>query len=230
MVLAISVTLAYLRQRSCMYPPDCNAFNGAIQKSVMAKSPKIGGWNRGKTIGRMRPFTLEQVQLIRAALAAKNDLRGLSLFEVGISTMLRSSDLLSLCVNDVMSEGRIIETFDVRQKKTRGVVGVSLSSPAAAALLAYIAAAGLRSEGRLWKFGRLRHSQMVKAWARMAYADPRFYSTHSIRRTYPTHIHKVTGSHEIPRQLLGHSSLMATVSYLGVDKEEALAVKKLHEM
>lgn len=196
----------------------------------MAKSRKSGGWNKGEAIGQKRPFTIEQVQLIRQALAAKGDVRGLALFETGIATVLRSSDLLGLRVHTVMSQGEIIETFDVKQKKTGKPVQVSLSEAAKIALKAHIMAAELQDNDLLWKIGRLRHSQIVKEWAKMAYADPRFYSTHSIRRTYPTHIHKVTGSHEVPRQLLGHSDLIRTAVYLGVDKAEAHAVKKRHEM
>lgn len=196
----------------------------------MAKRGKIGGWNKGRAIGRMRPFTAEQVQLIRLTLQAKGDKRQLAMFETGICTVLRASDLLKLQARDVVSLGEIVDSFTVRQQKTSQNVTVFLSEKAKAALKAHIEAADLEGVDRLWKIGRLRYSQIVKDWARMAHADPRFYSTHSVRRTMPTHIHRNTGSHEIPRQLLGHSNLARTAAYLGVDEEEVRSAAKRFEM
>jgi integrase len=192
----------------------------------MAKSPKIGGWNKGKAVGAKRPFTLEQVQLIRGLLRAKGDLRELALFEAGISFVLRSSDLLNIRADDVLSRGQVVEGFDVRQQKTGRNVHVSLSDEARDALSAYIAKEDLSGTDKLWRFGRLRYAQIVKDWARMVNADPRFYSTHSIRRTYPSFIYKQTGSHEVARQLLGHESLARTAVYLGIEQEETHALKK----
>lgn len=196
----------------------------------MAKPKKSGGWNSGKTVGCMRPFTLEQVQLIRGLLRSKNDLRELALFETGISTLLRSSDLLKLTVTDVISQGKIIDAFDCGQQKTKRPVRVSLSEDSQKALMAYIVGCNMRPEERLWPIGRLRYSQIVKGWARMVNADPRFYSTHSIRRTYPTHLYQETGNAEYARQLLGHQSLARTGAYLGIENEQVHAVKKRIKM
>lgn len=196
----------------------------------MAKSSKIGGWNKGKAVGHKKPFTLEQVQLIRGLLRAKGKLWELALFEVGISAVLRSSDLLNLRAEDVLSQGQVVESFDVRQKKTGRNVHVSLSDEARDALSAHIAQEDLIGNDKLWKIGRLRYSQIVKSWACLVNADPKFYSTHSIRRTYPTFLYKQTGSHEVARQLLGHESLARTAGYLGVEREETHAIKKRIKM
>ena len=199
-------------------------------KAHMNKSSKSAVWNKGVTVGRKRPFTKEQVALIRAGLAAQGDLRATALFETGICTVLRSSDLLQLRVRDVMSEGQMIETFEVRQRKTNTLVEVDLSEEAIEALMVYITTSNLEAGQRLFPIGRFRHSQIVKSWARMAYADPRFYSTHSIRRTYPTFMHKETGSHEYARKMLGHTNLARTAVYLGVENEDVRAAKKKHRI
>lgn len=196
----------------------------------MAKSPKSGGWNKGKAVGRKRPFTIEQVQLIRGLLRSRDDTRELALFETGLSAVLRASDLLQLTVHDVMSQGEVLETLDVRQKKTGKSVRISLSDDAREALRAYVAASNMHQDERLWKIGRLRYAQIVKDWATMVNADPRFYSTHSMRRTYPTYLHSQTGSHEFARQLLGHQDLSRTATYLGVEQDETHAVKKRFKM
>lgn len=68
----------------------------------------------------MAPFNAEQANLVRMILAAENKFRDLALFNTAIDTMLRSSDLLSLKVNDITDhEGRIIEEINIRQQKTK---------------------------------------------------------------------------------------------------------------
>lgn len=189
-----------------------------------------GGWNQGKVVGRMRPFTMRQVQIIRSVLDEKKDFRGRALFEVGISVALRAGDLLKLRVHDVMSLGEIIESFDVRQSKTGTVVTVDLMEDAVVALKAYILAENMQDGQRLFPIGRLRLSQIVKQWAEIAGADPRFYSTHSVRRTFPAHVYRETGKVEYSRQILGHSSSQNTSAYLGVEEIEVREVKKRFRM
>ncbi len=104
-------------------------------------------WNKGQAVGQKTPFTPDQADLIRAALAnefetltnqvaqlamagkeptANNNrrqahaaLRDLALFNTGIDTMLRASDLLVLRVIDVCDHtGEIVHEFPIRQKKT----------------------------------------------------------------------------------------------------------------
>lgn len=200
----------------------------------MQKSRKTTAWNRGKAVGKMRPFTEKQVQLIRDALTAKGPVAHLALFETALSTALRASDLLKLHVRDVLgSDGNVIDRLWVRQKKTSKPVCVDLTDKARTALRDYIHqdhTSGLHPDELLWKFGRLRYSQIIKGWAEYAHADPRLYSTHSMRRTLPAHIHAKTGTPAHAQRILGHSSLAHTAAYLGIEDAEVRDVKKLYEM
>jgi len=55
---------------------------------------RVKAWNKGKVVGQTRPFTPEEVGMIKQILIKKQEWRDLALFSVGIDTMLRSSDLL----------------------------------------------------------------------------------------------------------------------------------------
>ena len=54
--------------------------------------------------------------------------------------------------------------------------------------------------------------------------DPRFYGTHSLRRTKATLIHKKTGNLRAVQLLLGHTKIESAVRYLGIEVDDALAV------
>jgi integrase len=85
-------------------------------------------WNKGKSVGQKRPFTPEQVQLIKRTLDADGNLRDLALFSTAIDTMLRSVDLLRLTVEDVTDDaGHVVDETTIRQQKTgeANVVGIS---------------------------------------------------------------------------------------------------------
>jgi site-specific recombinase XerD len=196
-----------------------------------------GGWNKGLAIGQKRPFTLDQVQLIRMSLKAGEDKRALALFETALSTMLRAVDLLALKVGDVRDNGGIADEFTLRQDKTDDVVTFFLSEAAQEALAAYLADLDdVSLERPLWLgrgnrgISRLRYSQLVKEWAKLAKADPRFYGTHSMRRTQAVFIYKNTANQEAVRQLLGHRKLAHTTRYLGVSRDKVGKIKRLNEM
>ena len=54
--------------------------------------------------------------------------------------------------------------------------------------------------------------------------DPRFYGTHSLRRTKAILIYKKTGNLRAVQLLLGHTKIESTVRYLGIEVDDALAV------
>ena len=96
-------------------------------------------WNKGKSVGQRKPFTPDQVRLIREILRAEGNLRDLALFCVAIDTMLRASDLLKLKVSDVVEglDGKIKSEFPVQQQKTTQptIVALTPNSPSVSAKL-----------------------------------------------------------------------------------------------
>ena len=54
--------------------------------------------------------------------------------------------------------------------------------------------------------------------------DPRFYGTHSLRRTKATLVYKKTGNLRAVQLVLGHTKIESAVRYLGIEVDDALAV------
>jgi len=199
---------------------------------VSKKSP----WNKGKSIGQMRPLSREQVQTIKRLLETEDNPRDLALFATAIDTMLRGVDLLALTVADVTDhEGRIRDEFAVRQRKTGKGTLVSLTPYTQQALAHWIA----ESHKLPWAplFTRLRgdpnqaikpcqYRSLVKKWVGYARLDPTIYSSHSLRRTKAALIYDQTRNVEAVCQLLGQSTVSATSAYLGVGQHQALEIAK----
>ena len=60
--------------------------------------------------------------------------------------------------------------------------------------------------------------------------EPSEYGTHSMRRTKVTQIYKKTGNLRAVQLLLEHTKMDSTVSYLGVELEDALAIAEAIEI
>ncbi len=178
------------------------------------------------------------MQLIRASLRALGDHMQLALFETALSTCLRSSDLLALRFDQLLSsplgapEG-IANRIDVKQQKTGNVIPVIISENARAALMAYkawIDESETGWKGRVFRIEREHYARYVKEWAKLAHLDPRYYSTHSMRRTRPSHIFSKTRNVKVAAELLGHADLSHTGAYLGLDTEDAFKVAEEHDL
>lgn len=200
----------------------------AVSKSP---APRKKAKPRRKTLrGRMEPFSREALSLIRGSLKAQSKVRDLALLSVGVDSMLRCGDLLSLRVRDVRShDGMIRDRFPVQQEKTGGVVMVTLTPKTQAALADLITAESKWSDDYFFTAANDPHGKaisevmlrrLVKGWARTAHLDPRQYSGHSLRRTKAVFIYRETHNAEAVRQLLGHGSLAHTIHYLGVKADE----------
>jgi integrase len=206
----------------------------------LAKLKDVGVMARTKTKarGQMRPFTKADVGVIRSKLALRGNSRDVALFETAISSMLRASDLLVLKVGDVVDQtGSVVESFTAQQKKSGKPVPVHLSLAARTALTAHVAQHRLSASSFLFRrcdrAGRLREAplsttayrMLVKMFADLAgYTDTTKFSGHSTRRTKASILYRETRDIAGVRTLLGHASLAHTAAYLGVGRDEALAL------
>ncbi len=197
-------------------------------------------WNKGKSIGQMKPLTHVQVQLIKKILEAEGSARDLALFAAAIDTMLRGVDLLRLKVEDVTDkDGQVLEEFTVRQQKTGKGTLVGLSPYSRDAIASWIAESGKFPLDFLFTGTRKGKDQaittdhfrtLVKRWVALARLDPRQYSSHSLRRTKAALIYENTRNIEVVRELLGQSSVAATSAYLNVGKKRALEIARRFEI
>lgn len=207
-------------------------------QSRQKASAKRGTWGGARTKGKKRPFTEEQVQLIRASLRAGKELFQLALFETALSTCLRSSDLLALRFDQVISaplgsQPGIATRIDVKQIKTGRVAPVLLGERAREALWAYklwLDENETGHDGRIFRLNREQYALVVKEWAKIARADPRYYSTHSMRRTRPAHVYGRTKNVKVAAELLGHTNMGHTGAYLGLDTEDAFRIAEENDL
>jgi integrase len=203
-----------------------------VTKATTKKRP---GWGT-QSIGQKRPFTPTQVQLIRHTLTehaksvahpriASDSIMYLALLETALSTCLRSVDLLALRAGDVAGG-----SFPLKQRKTGRVMMVRLNRRSQEALAAWVGRANLGPNDKLFNFDRQTYGEIVKDWAVLVRADPKHYSTHSMRRTTPAHIYKQTGNVKAAAELLGHANIGNTGVYLGIGTEEAHKLAEEHEI
>lgn len=193
-----------------------------------------------KNVGQKKPFTPDQVRLIRSMIEAEDNKRDLALFNCGIDTLLRAVDLLALTVGDVMGfDGRIRDEMTLQQRKTQTSLMVALSPQSQDALRTWIEVAGKSFYDSL--FTRLKgnkkapistnhYRRLVKRWAEYAHLDSAGYSSHSMRRTKASLVYERTLNIEVVRQLLGHKSVASTSLYLGIGQREALDIAKKIEI
>tara|TARA_A100001015_G_scaffold289909_1_gene362318 strand:+ start:2327 stop:2902 length:576 start_codon:yes stop_codon:yes gene_type:complete len=183
-----------------------------------------------------KAFDKTQVKQIRKLLAdRKSGLRDLALFNTGISTMLRTSDLLNLKVADVMDEfGDLKKKFSVRMKKTDRPVTVILDEDSQKSLCDWIEESGknrsdfiftgLTTRTSSTPITSAHHRLLVKEWCGSVGIGTEGRSTHSLRKTRASIAYKQTGNLEVVRQALGHTNLRNTATYLDIDTEEMVSV------
>lgn len=187
-----------------------------------------------KPLGKAKALTIEQVRAITTILARARDdtdLRDLALFRTALDTMLRISDLLALRVGDVRdTQGAIKNELVLCQKKTKGGVTCDLGDVARKSIEKYLEERSRRTRvgdgAHLFPISIRQAQRIAKRLMMLVSIDPTRYSPHSWRRTKASIIYKQTGNIEAVRQLLGHSSVVATSAYLDVSVGDALELTR----
>ena len=182
-----------------------------------------------------KPITYAQVKTLRNNVKEKH-LQEL-LLNLGVDLMMRSSDLLSLQVSDVVTEsGKVKTEVRLKQKKTgKFTLNIPLSKNSINSIKKHLVGRDLDS----WIFvGNKSHytkspitqkqySRIVKKWmSSLGVENVNDYSTHSLRKTKPSEIFKQTQNVEVCRRLLGHANITATSQYLGLEDSDALEVAR----
>jgi integrase len=199
-----------------------------LSTEVLSRKP----WNKGKLTGAKPPLRAKHVWAIRSKLQAEGKTRDLAMFNLAIDSKLRGCDLVSLRVEDVAPHGHAVDRGTVRQKKTGRPVRFEITEPTREALDAYLRATAKRS-GQFLFTGRRgggramttrQYARLVGTWTAGIGLDPKFFGTHSLRRTKATLIYRRTGNLRAVQLLLGHKKIESTVRYLGIEVDDALAI------
>jgi len=159
------------------------------------------------------------------------------LLNLSVDLMLRSSDLLSLRVKDVINESGSIKTeVRVKQKKTgKTTLNIPLSKNSLDVIKKHLVD---KKQDDFIFMGQMGHfmkkpicsqqyARIVKGcMKKLGLEDVSEYSTHSMRKTKPSVIYDKTHNVDAVRRLLGQSSVTATSSYLGVTDNSALELAR----
>ena len=182
-----------------------------------------------------KPLNENQVKSLRKLVSGK-PLHEL-LLNLSVDLMLRGSDLMNLKVSDVISEnGKVKTEVMVRQKKTKkSTLRIPLSDHSIKTIQKHLMDRSRDDyifKGQKSYTGKpisvIQYTRIVKQWMEMLGVDPIDYSSHSMRKTKPTVIYEKTKNIDAVRRLLGHSSVTATSSYIGVTDNSALDLARTY--
>jgi len=156
----------------------------------------------------------------------------LAIFNLAIDSKLRGCDVVSLSVEDVAPHGLAVDRATVRQKKTGQPVKFEMTEQTREAIDNYIAATQKKPgnflfggcRGRDRPITTRQYARLVSQWIAGIGLDPKFFGTHSLRRTKATLIYRRTGNLRAVQLLLGHKKIESTVRYLGIEVDDALAI------
>src|SRR5215469_5777208 len=202
--------------------------------STLATTTRVP-WNKGKIVGAKPPLRPKHVWAIRTRLQIEGRVRDLALFNLAIDSKLRGCDVVALRVEDVAPSGYAVDRATVRQKKTGRSVRFELTEQTRQAVDDYIGAAG-RKPGEYLFCSRRGHgrcmttrqyARLLASWIAKIGLEPRFFGTHSLRRTKAALIYRRTGNLRAVQRLLGHTKIESTVRYLGIEVDDALAIAEL---
>lgn len=182
-----------------------------------------------KPEGPAEPLTPSQVADLTEVLSkgtTRLEIRDWAMFRIMIDTMLRVSDVVAIRVGDVThGPGAIKDKFVWRQKKTGRLVHCQISDKTKEALLAFFEIHKQKNPAtRLFQISPRQVQNRVKIWMNLIGVDAEHISPHSLRRTKPTEVYRQTGNLRAAQIMLGHSSIVTTAGYLGIERDQAMKV------
>jgi len=195
-------------------------------------------WNKDRLIGQKRPLKRKHIWGIRLRLQLAGRVRDLALFNLAIDSKLRGCDLVRLRVADIAHGGSVMPRATVIQQKTGRPVRFELTEPTREAVRDWLVKAQLGSADPLFPsrshrsahLSTRQYARIVKFWVTLVGLDPQDYGTHSLRRTKATIIYRRTKNLRAVQLLLGHTKLESTLTYLGIEVDDALEIAEQTEI
>ena len=182
---------------------------------------------RGSSI-KVEPIrTISAIRRIRRLLRDRP--RDRCLFDLGINTAFRASDLLSMRVSDVVGL-RPGQELELKERKTGKYRRVTINRAAVTAVREWLKVSGLDLDDHLFMGQRgcltvPTVSRMVKSWCHCTGLEGN-YAAHTLRKTWGL---MMRTRYKIPLPVLmmayGHSSQRQTLAYLCIQERE---IKRLY--
>ncbi|MBA7538494.1 Tyrosine recombinase XerC [subsurface metagenome] len=177
-----------------------------------------------------------KILAIKRLLMQDPNPRNYLLFTMGINSALRSGDLRSLKVADVLDQkGDIKKYLYMRIKKTGREIKIAINEAMREAIEYFISKAKVYSPNQ-YLFKSKRSDKVIsnvdlfylmKNWTQAVGLVNERYSAHSLRKTWGYQARKYHGaSIDMISEKLGHRSSNVTKRYIGIDQEE---INKMEE-
>ena len=173
--------------------------------------------------------TMKQINLVRSLIETSTDypLRNRLLFDIGINNGIRTIDILSLKVSDVVdSKGNPKSETTIIESKTGKKRTLRFKPKLQAEIKTYLDKRIFKSE---WLFPstkqRNKHlttQAIYRLFKRISENQPSLkgLTAHSMRRTFGYHFYKRTHDIVPLMKLFNHSSQAITLRYIGIEKED----------
>ena len=195
-------------------------------------------WNKGKLVGQKAPMRLKDIWAIRVRLRLGERIRELAMFNLAVDSKLRSCDLVTLRVQDIMHGNRMAARAIIMQQKTQRLVQFEITEQTREAVASWVQHARVTADDFLFP-NRVRSSphvstrqcaRIVRRWIGEIGFDASAYGTHTLRCTNASLIYRRTKNLRAVQRLLGHAKLESTVRYLGIEVDDALQMAEQTEV
>lgn len=173
--------------------------------------------------------TKKQINLVRSLIQTSTDypLRNRLLFDIGINNGIRTIDILSLAVSDVVDQnGNPKSETTIVESKTGKTRTVRFNKDIQAEVRNYLDKRVFNSE---WLFPstkqrdkHLTTQAVYRMFKRISDGEPSLkgLTAHSMRRTFGYHFYQKTHDIVTLMKIFNHSSQAITLRYIGVEKED----------
>lgn len=174
---------------------------------------------------------IKKIDKMKKLMRKENAIRELTLFELGIKTGLRISDILALKWIDVISDSTFKDAVSIIEKKTHKSKVFSLSKQLQAQLNELYSIEKPEIQDYIFRSHSNYVSSRKSAWCRQ-YAwqfltDYGYRSgikgrigTHTLRKTFGYHAYKNGVDISLLMKLFNHSSQEITLRYIGITQDQ----------
>lgn len=179
---------------------------------------------------KVNHFELEEIDRIRKHL--QNNPKHLLLFNLGINTGLRMSDLLSLKISHFINR-KIGDTIEIVEKKTNKINYIVFNKIIYKSFQSYLKSLETYNENDfLFKSRKgtnnpytIQHSHFLIKSICKTLGFPGNYGTHSLRKTFGYVHRKYNGvGIEVLMKRFSHSNQSITLRYIGLTEKEVEGV------
>jgi len=178
---------------------------------------------------------VKKIERMKRLMRKEGKLKELVLFEIGIKTGLRISDILNLKWNSVFSElgsdPAFREVISIKEKKTRKAKQFHLSDNVRKVILEFWVSNQLRYEDYIFLSDSNNVVNTHQAWSRQyvwQFLNDYAYrvgirdriGAHTLRKTFGYHAFKNGVDLSLLMRIFNHSSQAVTLRYIGITQDQ----------